>query len=340
MENTPFLYHTLVQVLSQPEKWSDLRHLKTLAWMMVGLIQARRVSLTAWVPYLLGRARYAQSTVRRFRRWLDHEKIAVASLYGPLMQPALAAWGAHVRYVALDTSMLWNASCGIRIAVLSRGRAVPLVWTGLEHGSAQVSYDVYKALGDRAAALLPPHGRVVFLADRGCADTDLMAPLRQLGWHLRLRITSSFWLSRRGRCRGKGGGISLARGQACCWHPVWLTDKRSGPVHLAVARPHDGNAWWDVISDEPTDMTTLPAYGWRFDIEENFVDDKSHGFQWESSLIRSAAALTRLCLVLATATLSLVSQGTEVVKQGRRRWVEPHWFRGSSYVKIGWNWVQ
>ena len=111
-------------------------------------------------------------------------------------------------------------------------------------------------------------------------------------------------------------------------------------MHLAVARPHDGNAWWDVISDEPTDMTTLPAYGWRFDMEENFVDDKSHGFQWESSLIRSAAALTRLCLVLATATLSLVSQGTEVVKQGRRRWVEPHWFRGSSYVKIGWNWVQ
>jgi hypothetical protein len=25
---------------------------------------------------------------------------------------------------------------------------------------------------------------------------------------------------------------------------------------------------------------------------------------------------------------------------GKRRWVDPHWFRGSSYLKIGWNWVK
>jgi hypothetical protein len=70
------------------------------------------------------------------------------------------------------------------------------------------------------------------------------------------------------------------------------------------------------------------------------LDDKSNGFQLESSLIRSAQALTRLCLVLAITTLYLVSQGTEVVQQGKRRLVDPHWFRGSSYLKIGWNWVK
>jgi hypothetical protein len=80
--------------------------------------------------------------------------------------------------------------------------------------------------------------------------------------------------------------------------------------------------------------------GLRFDIEENFLDDKSNGFQLESSLLRSAAVLSRLCFVLAITTLYLVSQGTEVVKQGRRRWVDPHWFRGSSYLKIGWDWVK
>ena len=78
----------------------------------------------------------------------------------------------------------------------------------------------------------------------------------------------------------------------------------------------------------------------RFDIEENFLDDKSNGFQLESSLIRSAPALTRLCLVLALTTLYLVAQGTEVVQQGKRRWVDPHWFRGQSYLKIGWHWVK
>jgi hypothetical protein len=78
----------------------------------------------------------------------------------------------------------------------------------------------------------------------------------------------------------------------------------------------------------------------RFDIEENFLDDKSNGVQLESSLLRSAPALTRLCLVLALTTLYLVAQGTEVVQQGKRRWVDPHGFRGQSYLKIGWHWVQ
>ena len=35
MENTPYLYETLLQVLGQHAKWLDLRHRQTLAWMMV-----------------------------------------------------------------------------------------------------------------------------------------------------------------------------------------------------------------------------------------------------------------------------------------------------------------
>ena len=40
----------------------------------------------------------------------------------------------------------------------------------------------------------------------------------------------------------------------------------------------------------------------------------------------AAPALTRLCLALALTTLYLVAQGVEVVQQGKRRWVDPHWF--------------
>ena len=84
---------------------------------------------------------------------------------------------------------------------------------------------------------------------------------------------------------------------------------------------------------------TFREYGFRFDIEENFLDDKSNGFQLESSLLRDAEMLEPLCMVLAVSTLYLVSQATQVVQQGKRRIVDPHWFRGSSYLKIGWRWV-
>jgi hypothetical protein len=339
MENTPYLYDTLVQMLRQHRKWLDLRHLKTLAWMMVGLIHSGSISLGAWAPFVISRARYSQSTVRRFRRWLDNDNIEVHALYGPLMQQALIGWVDKTLYVALDTSMLWNTYCMVRLSVIYRGRAVPLVWCVLEHGSATVAYDVYKALLDKANTLVPFACKVVLLADRGFADTELMGHLKRLGWHFRLRIKSNFWIY----CPGHGGfqvrDIALACGQAQFWHGVCVTTKRFGSVHLAVARPLASDEYWYVISDEPTDVQSLQEYGLRFDIEENFLDDKSNGFQLESSLIRSSEALERLCFVLAMTTLYLVSLGTDVVQQGKRRLVDPHWFRGLSYLKIGWKWV-
>jgi hypothetical protein len=314
--------------------------MKTLAWMLTGLLQSGLIGLNAWVPYVQGRATYAQSTVRRFSRWLTNDRIVVHQLYGPLMQHTLMAWGEHQLYLALDTSMLWDQYCQVRIAVIYRGRAIPLVWRVLEHHSSSISYAVYHDLLRQAAALLPRGCQVVFLADRGFADTALMAEVRRLGWHMRIRIKGNFWVydSRGGRCLV--GAIPLAPGQARFWHEVYLTTQRYGPVHLALAYPPDSAERWFVVSDEQTDWHTLDEYGLRFDIEENFLDDKSNGFQLESSQLRSTAALTRLCFVLALATLYLTVQGTAVVTQGKRRWVDPHWFRGSSYLKIGWHWVK
>ena len=277
--------------------------------------------------------------MRRFRRWLDNNRIQVEPLYGPLIQKALVGWVGKRVYVALDTSMLWNTYCLIRLSVIYRGRAVPLGWRVLKHGSATVSLEMYKELLDEAKTRLPFASEVVFLADRGFADTQLMSQLRQLGWHFRIRIKSNFWIHPSHLAAFQVGEIELQPGHMSCWQGVWMTDKRFGPVHLAVARPLGSDEYWYVISDEAAGLKTLEEYGLRFDIEENFLDDKSNGFQLESSLIRSAQALERLCLVLAITTLYLVSVGTSVVKQGKRRLVDPHWFRGSSYLKMGWHWV-
>jgi len=259
MEHTPHLYDTLVLVLCQHATWLDQRHRKTLAWMMVGLIHSGWLSLMAWAPYVVSRAQYAQSTVRRFRRWLDNDKIDAVSLYGPLIEQALARWGEQALYVALDTSMLWNTSCLIRLSVIYRGRAVPLVWCVLQHGSAQVAFKVYQDLLERAALLLPRRCKVIVLADRGFADTELMAQLQRLGWHWRIRIKSSLWLYRCGRPRCKVERLAVARGQACFWQQVYITAKRYGPVYLAVAQSWQGQDAWYVLSDEPADGKTFEA---------------------------------------------------------------------------------
>jgi hypothetical protein len=111
-------------------------------------------------------------------------------------------------------------------------------------------------------------------------------------------------------------------------------------VHLAIGWESTSGEKWYILSTETVTVQTFQEYGLRFSIEENFLDDKSNGFELESSCLRSAPALSRLCLVLAITTMYLTAQGVEVVSSGKRRIVDPHWFRGASYLKIGWNWIK
>ena len=213
-----------------------------------------------------------------------------------------------------------------------------MAWQVVEHRSAQVAFRVYRDLLERAAGLLPSGTRkVVLLADRGFADVALMQLCQQLGWRYRLRIKSNFLVHRSGHGSASVEQLLPKRqGKAVFLHYVTLTGERYGPVHLALARPQGEADPWLIVSDALTGLQTFEEYGLRFDIEENFLDDKSNGFQLEDSKLRSAAALERLFFAIATTTLYLVVQGSEVVAQGRRREVDPHWFRGSSYLKLGW----
>lgn len=75
-------------------------------------------------------------------------------------------------------------------------------------------------------------------------------------------------------------------------------------------------------------------------MEESFWDIKSNGFNLEASRLRDKFAVTQLCGVIALTMLFLVLQGTQVVASGKRRFVDSHWKRGMSYLKLGWNWIR
>src|SRR4051794_24293824 len=139
--------------------------------------------------------------------------------------------------VALETSMLWNTYGLIRLSVIDRGRAVPLGWRVIEHGSAAVSFETYQDVVDNAKRRLPLACQGVFLADRGFADTQLMGHLQGLGWHFRIRIKSTLWISPSPLAPFQGGAIELKPGHLSCWQGVSMTEKHCGVVHLAVARP-------------------------------------------------------------------------------------------------------
>ena len=340
MTNLTHFYQSLLTFLDRSQ-WKDKRHLKTAVNMVMGLVLSEAISLTKWTPSTIGRALLAQSIQRRFSRWLCNPNVKVAQLYAPLLQPVLGEWGKHPFYLALDTSMLWNSYCLIRISIIYRGRALPLAWKVIEHGSSAVAIEVYEEVLKQAASQLPQNLAVILLADRGFADVQLMKLCKRLNWGFRIRIKAPFKVYRNGHLCGSCAELApKTPGKAVFLHNVELTYQQYGPVHVALAYDKNSYDLWYIVSDKLTGMQTFEEYGLRFDIEENFLDDKSNGFQLESSLIRSASELNRLCFILAVATLYLVTTGTQIVEEGKRRLVDPHWFRGNSYLRIGWKWVK
>jgi hypothetical protein len=341
MSHSLTLYGTLMTFIWQNDIYiHDLRCLFTFVWAMVGLILSQHIHLSQWVLHRPGSAK-AASKQRQFSRWLHNAKINPSLIYYYPIKAILRAWVGQRLYLALDSTSLWGRFTVVRLALIYRGRAIPLSWTVLASGSTSVALADYKIVLVQAAEVLPPDSQVVFLADRGFFDVKLLQTVRDLGWHFRLRLKGSLWVTRATHPQTKVSRLMPAKGQALFIHKVWLTEQQFGPVYLALAHVQTAKGYqqWAIVSDEPTDLTTLDDYGCRFDLEENFLDDKSAGFQIESSQIKDEQALARLGLILATATLYLVSSGVAVVASDQRRQVDTHWQRGLSYFQLGWRWV-
>lgn len=322
-------------------RFNDLRNLSTFVWAIVGLLASSCVHLSMWSLYRNSRAK-AASIERQFSRWLHNDKIEPNKLYHNLASLAFVDWTERSIQLALDTTVLWNRYAVVRVAVIYRSRSLPLAWVVLEQSSASVGLSEYQHILQQAAELLPLHCRVTLLADRGFNDVDLLVLAVELGWQFIIRLKTNLWVYRPFKARCKVKRLMPPKGEVHLHHVVQVTERRFGPVHLALGhmRTPNGYEQWALLSDQPTSLDTFDQYALRFDVEESFLDDKYGGFQLESSQIDDAAALSRLFLVLATATLYLVSTGTAVVAMGRRHIVDTHWQRGISYFQIGWRWIR
>lgn len=317
----------------------DMRVLNTFAWAIVGLILSKRPHSSHWLPFRPGLTQ-AASKERQFLRWLHNDKIDPMKIYLPLVHEVLKDWSQATLYLALDTTMLWDKFVVVRVALVYSGRAIPLGWVVFPSSSATVAVVTYQRMLAQIAAQLPLDATVVLLADRGFGHVALMKICKQLGWHFRIRLKSDTWIYQQNGKQRQIHQLVPPLGEAHCYENIRVTKKRYGPLCLVMAhvKTPNGTEKWAILSDEPVGRTTFDEYGLRFCIEENFLDDKSNGFNLEDSQLRDSMAISRLCLILAVATLYLVSTGMAVDTLGFRSQVDTHWRRGLSYLQIGWRW--
>ena len=333
------LMNAIVPILPRAV-YHDIRRVVTLAWAVTGLCRKGTVRLSAWAEEVTSSAHYAASRVRRFARFLHNGAINPAQWYPPLLRAALIDWTPGTRaYVALDTTVLAPFVL-IRASLVYRGRAIPLAWRALRRTSAMVSFDTYQIVLDQVRSIVPASVIVTLLGDRGFLHERLIQYAQKHHWHYRLRMTGDTLIQRPGQATKAVSQLRPPCGQAHFYQDVRLFGSGIGPVQLALATPTDqSDDPWYIVSDEPTNVQTLDEFALRFDIEENFLDDKSGGFQVQTNELQTPEALERLFLIVAIATLHCTSIGVGVVRAQARRWVDTHWDRGLSYLKIGWRWL-
>ena len=337
MQNKYSSYYVLYKHLKQFLFFLDRRNVATFVWMVLAVVVSKSVALSLWdaaLPFEVN----AASTIRRFSRWLHNSKIDITQIYDGIVGAALRNWGGKRIILALDTSMLRDNACAVRISMIYLGRAIPIAWSVLEHKSASVKFTAYKELLAQARSRLPENVCVILLADRGFVSKKLMRQLNEWGWVWRIRIKGNQVLYCKNR-RMTPTMLKLKKGSAKLFSGTIRFGKNLVGMSLSAAWSRGADEPWYILSNDSASAEIFMEYNLRFNIEEEFRDEKSGGFKLDKSRIEGTEALERLILVIAVATIITLNEGLKVVAEGNLKKIDGHSLRGLSYLQIGWRWI-
>jgi hypothetical protein len=343
MKTQNSIFSQVYRYLEERSRFVDKRHLNVLSWMVTALLSSQSLNQARWEPYVQSRAEQANSYQRRWNRFCNNGRVAVEMIYIPLILATIQIWkekGERL-YLAIDTTLLWNQYCFVHLAVVCGGRAVPLMWIGLEHGSASIAFEKYEPFLDRAKGYLQDFEDVMLLADRGFANQQLIQWLRKNAWHWCIRLPCDTLIY---GVRRRGFGYEVRelyppKREASFYRNVQVWQEARLSAHLALASVPGVKENWAILTDESPTLQTFSQYGLRFHIEHLFLDSKSGCFDWEHSRVRSETSLERLYLVVAISILFATLTGMAVHQSGSRSQVDAHFRRGLSYLKIGLRWL-
>lgn len=192
------------------------------------------------------------------------------------------------------------------------------------------------------ALLMPPGVQVNFLCDRGLAWPSVMDCVRKLGWAHVLRLQKSTQVKLPDGRIASAGDLLKRRGRR--WHGRATIFKKAGwrEAHLSIVWDKRSKEPW--ILAAPTDglhgLHAACAYAKRNWCEQSFRDEKSSGFSWDQSHIRDPDRMMKLIVVMTLASLLSISLGTWLLKNGRRRQLDPHRFRRLSLFQLGLRWLR
>ena len=209
----------------------------------------------------------------------------------------------------------------------------------MKHGSAMVAFDDYVEVLEKARAVLPAKAQVTLLADRGFEHREFIHWLNRHHWSWSIRAKSDLSVTLNSGVITSVSKLIPPQDQAALFEQVQILDGIE--CHLATAMPSKAKDDWAVVTSLPPSLETFAVYGRRFGgIEPHFKDYKSAAFELPKSQVRSAEALLRLMMLLATATLVALCAAIEVMLTQQIKSIDWHGKRGLSFLQLGLRKIQ
>jgi len=337
------LYTRVWTTLHQFHPTLHARRLATWAWVIVGLLHARSVHLSAVALHLASDAE-AAGRIARIRRWLANPWLDTQFLYRPLITHVLTAWRNRDITIMIDGCYVNHDKLQmVRLSLSHCYRAIPLAWQVMSH-HGNVSVESCQRMLNRVQQLLIGTRRVTFLADRGFRDWAWAASCQRRGWDYIIRIANTTTIRWDDGPWMAINTMAVKPGKSVYLRNVLLTQDGEWRCNIAITwtratktKPAERCA---VITNREPSKWILNHYLRRMHIEECFRDDKSGGFDLDASRLRDPQRLDRLLLAIAVATLWMYELGERVLKDEQRAHVDPGYQRQLSVFQLGWRWLR
>lgn len=291
--------------------------MENLALFSYGIVQAGSCQQGS-VARQVSCGERVESTVRRWRRFLDNEQFPLAAFFAHWSGWVIEALGSRQVTLLVDETKLHDRIGVMMVGVAWEGRCLPLAWRTYLANSA-VDYPsegqvkVIEGLLQHIKAGLSDEVEVLVLADRGIGTSpDLCRAVAGLGWHYLFRVT----------CQTK---IVTSQGDRTIAQQVqpgeiWASSgqifKKKGliPAHArALWSLGYDEAWALVTNDERLTGYEYARRNWQ---EQSFRDLKSGGWHWGDSRVRHPQHVARLLVLLTLAYGWLVALGSQAVAAG------------------------
>lgn len=290
-----------------------------LAMWSFSMVVTRSSSLTAAMTMLSVLLGQPENTIRqRLREWYkpsekkkgtQRQELKVSESFEPLLRWVLSKWKGQQLAIALDATMLGDRLTVLAVSVLYRGCAIPVAWTVLVANRPHSWRKEWLRLLRLLHRAVPNEMCVLLLSDRGISRPWLFRRICRLGWHPLLRITKcgSFRPENQATFKPLSSFVSQTGQQ---WQGRGTLYKSNPLKCTLMGRWDDGYEHpWLIITDLAPEQCHPCWYGLRAWIECGFKFIKRAGWQWQRTRITDPQRAERLWLVVALATLWLLSVG-------------------------------